>query len=88
MRPINREAGHDADTCLHAGRPLGGDLLQAEVAGIILGGLDTSAQTCAFTLCAHWLPKLHFNPAIQMKALPGLRTEPAVRWMALPRPAH
>ncbi|EIE23073.1 cytochrome P450 [Coccomyxa subellipsoidea C-169] len=32
------------------GKALSGDLLQAEVAGIILGGLDTSAQTCAFTL--------------------------------------
>ncbi|CAL5222082.1 g4389 [Coccomyxa viridis] len=32
------------------GKPLSGDLLQAEVAGIILGGLDTTAQTCAFTL--------------------------------------
>lgn len=35
-----------------AGKQLSGDLLQAEVAGIILGGLDTTAQTCAFTLCA------------------------------------
>lgn len=42
-----------------AGQPLSGDLLQAEVAGIILGGLDTSAQTCAFTLCV----RLHMRPS-------------------------
>ena len=39
-----------------AGKPLSGELLQAEVAGIILGGLDTTAQTCAFTLCASLHP--------------------------------
>ncbi|CAK0786682.1 hypothetical protein CVIRNUC_009896 [Coccomyxa viridis] len=37
-------------TDVKTGKPLSGDLLQAEVAGIILGGLDTTAQTCAFTL--------------------------------------
>ena len=34
-----------------AGKPLEGDQLQAEVASLIVGGLDTTAQTCSFTLC-------------------------------------
>ena len=33
------------------GKPLEGDQLQAEVASLIVGGLDTTAQTCSFTLC-------------------------------------
>ena len=33
-----------------AGRPLEGDQLQAEVSSLIVGGLDTTAQTCAFTM--------------------------------------
>lgn len=32
------------------GRPMEGDRLQAEVASLIVGGLDTTAQTCSFTL--------------------------------------
>ncbi|BDA43361.1 Cytochrome P450 4e2 [Coccomyxa sp. Obi] len=32
------------------GRPMEGDKLQAEVASLIVGGLDTTAQTCSFTL--------------------------------------
>ena len=50
---LQAPGGRSASWCCvpHAGKPLSGDLLQAEVAGIILGGLDTSAQTCAFTLC-------------------------------------
>ena len=52
-------AGRSFTHCVpRAGKPLSGDLLQAEVAGIILGGLDTSAQTCAFTLCG----RLPLNP--------------------------
>jgi cytochrome P450 len=33
-----------------AGMPMEGDKLQAEVASLIVGGLDTTAQTCSFTL--------------------------------------
>ena len=33
-----------------AGMPLEGDKLQAEMASLIVGGLDTTAQTCSFTL--------------------------------------
>ncbi|KAK9915097.1 hypothetical protein WJX75_004696 [Coccomyxa subellipsoidea] len=32
------------------GMPMEGDKLQAEVASLIVGGLDTTAQTCSFTL--------------------------------------
>ena len=39
----------DVERC--AGKPLEGDQLQAEVASLIVGGLDTTAQTCSFTLC-------------------------------------
>ena len=35
---------------MRAGKPLEGDKLQAEVASLIVGGLDTTAQTCSFTL--------------------------------------
>ena len=44
------EAYRDADARC-AGMPLEGDQLQAEVASLIVGGLDTTAQTCSFTLC-------------------------------------
>lgn len=36
--------------CGIAGKPLEGDQLQAEVCSLIVGGLDTTAQTCSFTL--------------------------------------
>ena len=36
---------------LCVGKPMEGDQLQAEVASLIVGGLDTTAQTCSFTLC-------------------------------------
>ena len=35
---------------MRAGKPLEGDKLQAEVASLIVGGLDTTAQTCSFTM--------------------------------------
>ena len=38
----------DPDT----GKPLTREHLRAEMAGLIIGALDTTSQTCSITLCA------------------------------------